>query len=171
MVLAAVTSALDTSACALAGSPAITAGTRAAALPATASSTFSLRRVHPAAPQRVGRVGEAEVREVLPGRVAQAVDDAPDPRDDAAVGLVPPAQQFAGVPDAAVVDLHGLRGTGERPRSTVLCHVPDSRWRGAAGGDDARAWDSCDGAVTRTPPGPVLRPCSLVLPTRGGAAR
>ena len=55
------------------------------------------------------------------------------------------------------------------PPSSATCRTLGGA--GPPGGDDARAWDSCDGAVTRTPPGPVLRPCNLVLPTRGGAAR
>ena len=90
------------------------------------------RRAGDGAMWRVGGVGQAEVGKVLPGRVAEAVDDAADAGDDAAVGLVPPAQQLAGIPDAEVVDLHRLRRTGERPRSTVLSHEPDCKARGAA---------------------------------------
>jgi inner membrane transporter RhtA len=72
--------------------------------------------------RRVLRVGQPQVREVLPGGVPQSVDAATDAGGDPAVDLVAPPQQLAGVPDARVVDLHRLRAPGEAVHRRVPRH-------------------------------------------------
>src|SRR3954447_5692542 len=135
-------------------------------------------------PRRVLRVGQPQLREVLPRGVPQAVDGAAHPRRHPAVALVAPAEQFSGVPDPAVVDLHGLGPAGEQarcgvPSRAVPSHVPDCRPHAVPRREGARGAGT---GVTGLSRGRVeglsgtrgTRPrtaCTVESPTRGGAAR
>jgi uncharacterized glyoxalase superfamily protein PhnB len=98
-------------------------------------------------------VGEAQVGQVHPGRVAQAVDPAAHSGGDAAVALVPPADQLAGVPDAAVVDLDRLRLPGEHPRRLVHRHVADCKRAGTLRREGARVPETRVTGRSRVPSG------------------